>query len=218
MNTLLEQIYQDKLVVISRGIPAPVLIQAAQACADAGITLLESTFDHTIDDPIKENTDKLRALSKALSGKVRLGAGTVLTVEEVRAAHDAGAEYIISPGTDEEVVAETKRLGMLSIPGAMTPTEVQRAWKLGADMVKLFPADDIGMHYFQNLRGPLGHIPLMATGGVNPVTIPQLLSVGVKAVGTGITIFRKDLLEKEDYEGIQVLAKMHVDAIKLSQP
>ena len=80
---------------------------------------------------------------------MRLGAGTVLTVEEVRAAYEAGAEYIISPGTDEEVMAETKRLGMLSIPGAMTPSEVQRAWKLGADMVKLFPADDLGFHYIQ---------------------------------------------------------------------
>ncbi len=217
LNKLLKQIAQDKLVVISRGIQTPVLVQAAEACAQAGITLLESTFDHTIENPIEENAEKLRAIARAVGGKMRLGAGTVLTVEEVRAAYEAGAEYIISPGTDEEVMAETKRLGMLSIPGAMTPSEVQRAWKLGADMVKLFPADDLGFHYIQNLRGPLGHIPLMATGGVNPVTIPQLLAAGVKAVGTGFTIFRRDLIEKEDYDGIRTLAQMHVDAVKLTQ-
>ena len=91
MNKLLKQIAQDKLVVISRGIQTPVLVQAAQACVQAGITLLESTFDHTIENPIEENAEKLRALARAVGGKMRLGAGTVLTVEEVRAAYEAGA-------------------------------------------------------------------------------------------------------------------------------
>ena len=122
MNKLLKQIAQDKLVVISRGIQTPVLVQAAEACAQAGITLLESTFDHTIENPIEENAEKLRAIARAVGGKMRLGAGTVLTVEEVRAAYEAGAEYIISPGTGlKKSMAETKRLGMLSIPGAMAP-------------------------------------------------------------------------------------------------
>lgn len=216
MQTVLSVIKRDRLVVIGRGIRTEVLVQAALACADAGVTLLESTFDHTAADPVRENAARIAALVKALDGRIRLGAGTVLTPEEVRAARDAGAEYIISPDTDDAVVAETKRLGMVSIPGAMTPTEVAHAWKVGADMVKLFPADDLGYHFIQNLRGPLAHIPLMATGGVNPVSIPEFLKLGVTAVGTGATILRRDLIEKEDYDGIRVLAKMHVDAIRMS--
>ena len=216
MNDCLTQIKREKLVILARGIPVEILLQALKACAEAGVTLFESTFDHRLTDPITENREKLKALKKALGNRIRFGAGTVLTKDEVQAAFDAGAEYIISPDTDEEVITETKRLGMLSIPGAMTPSEVKRAWKLGADMVKLFPADDLGMHYIQNLKGPLGHIPLMATGGVNPVTIPQFLKAGITAVGTGITVFRPDLVAKEDYEGIRTLAKMHVDAVRLT--
>jgi len=216
MQTVLSLIKRDQLVVIGRGIRTEVLVQAALACAEAGVTLLESTFDHTAADPVRENAGRIAALVKALDGRIRIGAGTVLTSEEVRAAHDAGAAYIISPDTDDAVVAETKRLGMVSIPGAMTPTEVAHAWKIGADMVKLFPADDLGYPFIQILRGPLGHIPLMATGGVNPATIPEFLKLGVAAVGTGVSILRRDLIEKEDYEGIRVLAKMHVDAIRMA--
>jgi 2-dehydro-3-deoxyphosphogluconate aldolase/(4S)-4-hydroxy-2-oxoglutarate aldolase len=216
MQTVLSLIKRDRLVVIGRGIRTEVLVQAALACAEAGVTLLESTFDHTAADPVRENAGRIAALVKALDGRIRIGAGTVLTSEEVRAAHDAGAEYIISPDSDDAVVAETKRLGMVSIPGAMTPTEVAHAWKIGADMVKLFPADDLGYPFIQNLRGPLGHIPLMATGGVNPVSIPEFLKLGVTAVGTGVSILKRDLIEKEDYDGIRALAKMHVDAIRMA--
>ena len=217
MNECLDAIKKEKLVILARGIPLRKLLNALAACADAGITLFESTFDHRLSDPVTENRDKIKALKQALGCRIRFGAGTVLTAEEVRAACDAGAEYIISPDTDEAVIKETKRLGMLSIPGAMTPTEIKRAWALGADMVKLFPADDLGMHYIQNLKGPLGHIPLMATGGVNPATIPLLLGAGITAVGTGITVFRPDLVENEDYDGIAALARMHVEAVRLSR-
>ncbi len=88
---------------------------------------------------------------------------------------------------------------------------------MGADIVKLFPADDVGFHYIQNIRGPLPHIPLMATGGVNPVTIPQLLDLGIAAVGTGITVLRPDLVKAQDYTGIETLAKMHVDMVRLHE-
>lgn len=215
MRDVLSMIRKDRLVILARGIRTEVLAQALEACADAGVTLFESTFDHRVDDPVTENREKLKALKKALGDRIRFGAGTVLCKEEVQAAFDAGCEYIISPDSNEEVIRETKRLGMLSIPGAMTPTEICHAWNIGADVVKLFPADDVGFHYIQNLKGPLPHIPLMATGGVNPVTIPQFLKAGITAVGTGITVFRPDLVAAEDYEGIGVLAKMHVDAIRM---
>ena len=201
-------------MVLARGVPKEVLVKGVAAIADEGVTIFESTFDHRRDDCVAENVEKISALVSALGGRMAIGAGTVLSVDEVRAAHDAGASFIVSPDSDPDVIAETKRLGMVSIPGAMTPTEIKRAWALGADIVKLFPADDLGYHYIQNLKGPLPHIPLMATGGVNPQTIPEFLSRGILAVGTGITIFRPDLVAAEDYEGIKALARAHVEAIR----
>ena len=143
-----------------------------------------------------------------------LGAGTVLTGAQAAAAHAAGAKYIISPNTDEKVISKTRQLGMVSIPGAMTPTEIVRAYKLGGDIIKLFPADDLGYHYIWNLRGPLPHIPLLATGGVDPSTIPEFFQAGVNGVGTGISIIRRDLLEQDDYATIEALAREHVAAIR----
>lgn len=211
--TAIERLKETKLMVLARGIEKDVLGKAVGAIADAGVTVFESTFDHRREDCIAENAEKIAALVAAYGERMSIGAGTVLTIDEVRAAHEAGASFIVSPDTDPDVIAETKRLGMASIPGAMTPSEIKRAYALGADIVKLFPADDLGYHYIQNLKGPLPHIPMMATGGVNPETIPEFLSRGMVAVGTGITIFRPDLVAAEDYEGIRALAKAHVEAI-----
>ena len=213
--TAIERRKETKLMVLARGIEKDVLVKAVGAIADAGVTVFESTFDHRREDCIAENAEKIAALVAAYGERMSIGAGTVLTIDEVRAAHEAGASFIVSPDTDPDVIAETKRLGMASIPGAMTPSEIKRAYALGADIVKLFPADDLGYHYIQNLKGPLPHIPMMATGGVNPETIPEFLSRGMVAVGTGITIFRPDLVAAKDYEGIKALAKEHIDAIRL---
>lgn len=213
--SVINELKKERLVLLSRRIPAEKLCLALTACADNGIRFYESTFDHTAEDPVHENAQKMQALQRSLGDRLCIGAGTVLTKEEVHAAYDSGCSFIVSPDSDEEVISETLKLGMVSLPGAMTPSEVKRAWKLGADMVKLFPADDLGYHYIQNLQGPLGHIPLMVTGGVNPATIPEFFRHGIAVVGTGVTVFRPELLRTEDYEAIGVLARMHVDAVKL---
>ena len=184
--TAIERLKETKLMVLARGIEKDVLVKAVGAIADAGVTVFESTFDHRREDCIAENAEKIAALVAAYGERMSIGAGTVLTIDEVRAAHEAGASFIVSPDTDPDVIAETKRLGMASIPGAMTPSEIKRAYALGADIVKLFPADDLGYHYIQNLKGPLPHIPIMATG----------------------------LVAAEDYDAIAALAKAHIEAIK----
>ena len=215
MHAVAEELKKTRLMVLARGVPKDVLVKGVAAIREAGVTVFESTFDHRLENCIEENAEKIAALKAAFGDTMKIGAGTVLSAEEVRAAHAAGCEFIVSPDSDPEVIAETKRLGMASIPGAMTPTEIKRAWALGADIVKLFPADDLGYHYIQNLKGPLPHIPLMATGGVNPETIPEFLSRGILAVGTGITVFRPDLVKAEDYEGIKALAAAHVESCRL---
>lgn len=212
-----ERLLKEKLVIISRGLPVEQLLQCCQALLDAGVCCLESTFDHLLPDPIGDNYAKIKAIRQHFGDQICLGVGTVLNVREVQAAFEAGAEYVISPNTKPAVIHETRRLGMISVPGALTPSEICNAWDEGADIVKLFPADDAGFHYIQNLKGPLPHVPLMATGGVNPNTIPQFLSAGISAVGTGVTVLKKNLVAAEDYEAIRDLARMHKDAIRLWQ-
>ena len=129
-------------------------------------------------------------------------------------AVEAGAEFYLSPNLKVDVVKKAKELGLCAIPGALTPTEIVDAWEAGADIVKLFPADDMGYHYIWNLKGPLPHIPLLASGGVNPDSIPTYLEYGVAAVGTGVSIIDRDMLAADDYDGIALLARRHVDAIK----
>lgn len=213
MNKVVEELTKTRLMVLARGVPKDVLLKGVEAICEAGVTVFESTFDHRLANCIDENVEKIAALKAEFGDRMKIGAGTVLSVEEARAAHGAGCEFIVSPDSDPAVIAETKKLGMASIPGAMTPTEIKRAYALGADVVKLFPADDLGYHYIQNLKGPLPHIPLMATGGVNPLTIPEFLSRGIFAVGTGITVFRPDLVKARDYAGIKALAAEHLAAI-----
>ena len=209
-----ELILKEKLVVIFRKVPVEKIGRLAQALVDGGIKLLEVTFDQLSEDPVKDYNDCINAIRAAVGDKLCLGAGTVLKPEQVEAAYNAGAKYIISPNTKESVIKKTKELDMISIPGAMTPSEICNAWDMGADIIKLFPADDLGYHYIWNIRGPLPHIPLLATGGVNPDTIPEFLSRGINGVGTGVSIVNREMLANDDFEGITKLAKAHVDAVK----
>ncbi len=211
---ILEQILDKKLVVIARAIPQDKIEKCVNAVIDGGVALIESTFLQSDKDCIAKNKLCIETMVKAAKGRAVIGAGTVLNTEQVRAAYEAGAKYIISPNTNEAVIKETLKLGMISIPGAMTPTEIERAYSCGAHIVKLFPADDMGVHYIKNLKAPLSHIPLMATGGVNPDTIPKYYRAGAEAFGTGITILKPEYVADNNFEGIKELAKAHVEAIK----
>lgn len=209
-------ILEEKLVVIFRRIPTEKIADVAKALVRGGIRLLEITFDQEAEDPAALYAESIRIVRETVGDALCLGAGTVLTEDQVRAAKKAGAAFILSPNTNRRVVELTRNLDMVSVPGAMTPSEIVEAWEYGADIVKLFPADDLGYHYVWNIRGPLPHIPLMATGGVNPETIPEFLRHGVSAMGTGISIVNRDMLNAGDYAGIEVLAREHVQAIRSS--
>lgn len=205
---------EKRLVVLFRNVPMEQMAEVSKALVRGGIKILEITFDQTKDDPSIAFKKSYDIIKDAVGDALCLGAGTVLNVEQVQAAYEAGAEFIVSPNTNKAVIELTKKLGMLSVPGALTPTEITYAWDCGADMVKLFPADDMGFHYIWNIRGPLPHIPMMATGGVNQETIPKFLECGINCVGTGISIVDRKMLADGDYEGIERLACEHVAAVE----
>lgn len=213
MDEICSLILKEKLIVILRGIPKDCLEDVSKAVIRGGVKLMEVTFNQKSQDPILELTTQLETIREAVGDQLCLGAGTVLTIEQVEAAYRAGAKYIISPNSSMEVIRRTKELGMVSIPGAMTPTEIANAWQWGADIIKLFPADDLGCHYIKNVKAPLSHIPLLATGGVNPDTIPLFLEAGAVGVGTGISIAKPELIAARDFDGIADLARAHVEAV-----
>lgn len=214
MKEILEKLLEKKLVVIARRLPQEKVVSCVKAVIKGGVEFIESTFDQSDLNCIEKNKKCIDAMIKAADGRAYIGAGTVLTVEQVHAAYEAGAKYIISPNTNEDVIRETVKLNMISIPGAMTPTEIEKAYSYGAHIVKLFPADDVGIHYIKNITAPLSHIPLMITGGVTPQTIREYYNAGAKAFGTGITILKPDFIANDNYEGITKLAKEHVNVIK----
>lgn len=215
-DTVRQAVEETRLIVILRRVPAEKLLPLASCLMDAGVRCIEVTYDHALPDCCAVQNEALRALT-AHFPELLPGAGTVLTAEEARLAAECGARYIISPDTDAAVIAETKRLGLLSMPGAYTPTEIKTAYGLGADYVKLFPADVGGPAYVRAVRAPLCHIPLLAVGGVTPETIPAFLAAGIRGFGVSSGIVRHDLLEKDDYRGIAALAAQYIEACKESK-
>lgn len=205
-NQIAEKIRQYKLIAIARGIDAEHIIPAAQALLDGGIVFIEVTFDHAAEDYLNRTAKIIKLLADHFKNQMYIGAGTVLSSEEVRAAFLAGAKYIVSPDLNEETVRATLELGMVSIPGAMTPSEIQRANSLGADFVKVFPAGDLGCGYLKSILSPLKHIETLVVGGVDDENLMQFINAGAKGAGIGSNLVRKDLILQGRYRELTSLA------------
>lgn len=213
-NTALEAIMETKVIAIVRGIPSTQICDLAGAILAGGLRCLEVTFDHSKEDGIEETLRSIRLLSERFGNEIEVGAGTVMTAEEVNLAREAGAGYIISPNADEAVIRETRRLELVSIPGAMTATEAASAWSWGANIVKLFPAGILGPDYIKALRGPLGHIPFTAVGGVTPQNTPDFLRAGCVGVGVGGNLVSAKLVSEGKLDEITNTARAYAQAVR----
>lgn len=213
-NTALEAIMETKVIAIVRGIPSTQICDLAGAILAGGLRCLEVTFDHSKEGGIEETLRSIRLLSERFGNEIEVGAGTVMTVKEVALAWEAGAGYIISPNADEAVIRETRRLELVSIPGAMTATEAASAWSWGANIVKLFPAGILGPEYIKALRGPLGHIPFTAVGGVTPQNTPDFLRAGCVGVGVGGNLVSAKLVSEGKLDEITNTAKAYAQAVR----
>ncbi|WP_110927172.1 bifunctional 4-hydroxy-2-oxoglutarate aldolase/2-dehydro-3-deoxy-phosphogluconate aldolase [Bacillus massiliglaciei] len=177
MNTL-SRILEHKVISIVRGAHPDETVQIAKALREGGITLIEITLNSP--NALKS----IELVSRELGDTMIFGAGTVLDPETARAAIIAGASFILAPTVDIDTIKMTKRYGAVSIPGALTPTEILTAYENGGDIIKVFPAS-IGPSYFKDLRGPLPHIPLLPTGGVNLENIREFQKAGAAGFGIG---------------------------------
>ncbi|MBE7174446.1 MAG: bifunctional 4-hydroxy-2-oxoglutarate aldolase/2-dehydro-3-deoxy-phosphogluconate aldolase [Williamsia sp.] len=203
----LSYILQHKIVAIIRGAPPGELLSIAHALHKGGIRLLEITLN-------SENAlGVIKELCDECNNDMLIGAGTVLSTEEAAEAINAGAQFIISPSTDPEVIATTKRLGKVSIPGAYTPTEIVLAHKCGADIIKVFPAPDAA--YIKNILAPLNGLKLMPTGGVNIDNIAAYAAAGASAFGIGSSLVNgKEKITQDYLQQLEHKAKQLTNAIQ----
>lgn len=215
-NEVTGAILREKIIAIVRGVDKARLIPLAQALYDGGIRLMEITYspDGSVSDAA--TAEYIRMLGEHFAGRMYIGAGTVLTDRQVELTKNAGGMFIISPNTDESVIKATRQAKMVSIPGAMTPTEAVCAHDAGADFVKLFPASSMGPGYVRAIKAPLAHIKLLAVGGIDENNMAEYLRAGVCGFGVGSNIIKKPLVDAGDYEGIARLAKKYISALEVN--
>lgn len=204
----LGRVLDSGIVAIIRAPSGEMLVDVAKTLYEAGIDVIEVTF--TVPNVLNIISD----VHKALGDKILLGAGTVLDPESARAAFLAGAEFIVSPCVNTEVIRLCNRYDKLVMPGALTPTEVLTAWEAGADIVKIFPADVSGPSYLKALHGPLPQVRLLPTGGVNLDTLESFMNAGACAVGLGSSLVEKQAVQNGDLGRIRELAEKYVALVK----
>ena len=197
------------IIPVIRADSAGAAVAVVETLIEAGLTVAEITM--TVPDAI----EAIASVTKRFGGKALVGAGTVIDAETVRRALDAGADFIVSPCLVPEVIEASRRADIAVLPGALTPTEVFEAFRQGGDMVKVFPAQNVGgAAYLRALRGPFPEIPLVPTGGVTLDNVGEMFKAGAAAVGVGSEMISKDALARHDYAAIGALATRFLAAVR----
>lgn len=203
----LDRMARSGVVAVLRANDGSLLIDAAEALLRGGVEVLEVTFT------VPKAHRVIEQMADALGDRILLGAGTVLDPETARTALLAGAEYIVSPTLNLDVIRLCRRYDKAILPGALTPTEVLTAWEAGADVVKIFPSDLTGPAYLKALAGPLPQVRMMPTGGVNLETAAAFLNAGAFALGIGGSLVDAKSLANRDFARIETLARQYVEIV-----
>lgn len=212
-NQVIDRILTEKIVVIVRGIDSQKIIPLAESMYEGGIRALEITYNASNMEENAQVAGNIKKLTEHFGDKMVIGAGTVLTTEQVELTKAAGGAFIISPNVNKKVIERTCELDMVSIPGALTPTESVDAHEAGADFVKLFPITSLGSSYVKAMKAPLSHIRFLGVGGIDENNMQEYLKAGVCGFGVGSNIVNKKLLDNEDYAAITELARMYTSQL-----
>ena len=207
MSLFLQEFFEKKVIAVCRGIGEEEIVKVAKALYEGGICFMEVPFNQKAPETYGSTARQIAAVKKELGGKMHVGAGTVLTMEQFSLAKEAGAEIIVSPTLEEDIIIATKKAGLVSMPGCATPSEITRAYKLGADLIKLFPSSVMNLKTIKEISVPLNHIPMVCFGGVTAENINEVLSAGVVGVGMGSAVLDKNALANKDYKIITDKAK-----------
>ncbi len=199
----LQRVLDCGIVAVVRSNDSSQLVEVCKALVDGGVDVAEITF--TVPGAL----EVLAAVKKKLGDKLLLGAGTVLDTETARAAILAGAEYLVSPTLNLDVIRLAKRYGKMIMPGVYTPTEALTAWEAGADILKVFPAEIVGPAFFKAMKGPLPQLRLMPTGGVDLNTASSFLEAGAVCLGIGSQLIEPKAVAAGDFGRIASLARQY---------
>lgn len=191
---------EKKIIAIIRGADVDTCLKVTQALYDGGIRLVEVTFNNANPASFPETEQAIAAIKARFLGRMHVGAGTVTSVEILERACAAGAEFIISPDVNPEVIRRTRELGLVSIPGAISPTEIVAAHNLGADYVKLFPAGNFGAGYLKAIRAPINHVKMMVVGGVGEENLKEFLDAGAVGAGIGGSLVNKKHIQESRFD------------------
>ncbi|WP_244913461.1 bifunctional 4-hydroxy-2-oxoglutarate aldolase/2-dehydro-3-deoxy-phosphogluconate aldolase [Heyndrickxia sporothermodurans] len=205
---MLKRLNDEKIVAILRHIPVEKVNHTVEALELGGVKILEVTLN---SEGALQSIDQLR--NKYSNDQIVVGAGTVLDIQMAKEAVAAGAEFLISPNLDEAVIGYSVEQGIDVWPGVMTPTEMVKAWNAGARAIKLFPAGFLGPAYIKDIKAPLSHIPIIATGGISLENLHQFFDAGAMAIGIGGQLIQKELIANNCFGELQELAVQFVKAI-----
>lgn len=206
-SEILSRLSDPGIVAVIRTPDPQQVLPVCEALLEGGIVALEITL--TVPGALT----LIGEMSRRFGGNAMIGAGSVLNAQGARAAIDAGAEFIVSPICRKEIAAAAHEADRAVMLGAFTPTEAQSAHEMGADLIKIFPADKLGAGHIKALRAPMPHLRIVPTGGVNLDTIPEFMAAGCVALGVGSSLLKPQLLEQENWAGLTDLARQYVARI-----
>lgn len=212
-EAMIQKILDKKVIAIVRGYYDEECLNLAKALHEGGVDLLEVTFDQKSHEERLRTVNTISLLNKELGDVMAFGAGTVTTVEMVQMAKEAGAKFIVSPDMDPAVIKATVEADMVSIPGALTPTEIKQAHANGADFVKVFPISNMGPSYLKNVVAPLSNIRMLAVGGVDGSNIQAYMAAGAVGAGVASCLFKKDWIKAGDWARITEASKTFVSLL-----
>lgn len=204
-----EAFAKNPIIGVLRGIERKNCTDTMEAAIKGGITCIEITMN------TPDALSLINLASVYFKGKCCIGAGTVLTKEQCEKSHEAGAQFIVTPNTQREIIDYCKTAELSIIAGAFTPTEVYDAWKYGASLIKIFPVDRIGGHeYIRELRGPFDKIPLVAFGGVTVDKVDDYFRAGVNGIGLGNRLFNPEWIKDGNYHKIRECAETFTKSVE----
>jgi len=210
---VIQSILDKKIIAIVRGMEERVILPLAEALLAGGITMMEITFNQSKPETFESTAKGITALRETFGERLLVGAGTVITTALLELAKKAGALYIVSPNTDTEIIKNTRSLGLVSLPGALSPSECLAAHNAGADFIKLFPASDLGSNYLKAIRAPLSHIKFLAVGGINEKNAAEFIKAGAVGLGVGGNLVNKEWIAAGEFNKITQSAQDIVQAV-----
>jgi 2-dehydro-3-deoxyphosphogluconate aldolase/(4S)-4-hydroxy-2-oxoglutarate aldolase len=213
-DKVIGRILEDKIIAIVRGADEKLILPLGEALLAGGVTMMEITFNQAKPESFGATLRGIGRIREHFGDRLLAGAGTVLSEAQADQAREAGALYIVSPDANPRVIRRTRDLGLVSLPGALSPGECLAAHGAGADFVKLFPASELGTVYLKALKAPLSHIRFLAVGGINETNAAAFIGAGALGLGVGGNLVNREWMAAGQWDKITDLARQLVKAVK----